>query len=126
MATRRVLDGMTGLPRSIGGKAALKGQLRGNDNYLIHGKVLGHADVQGALLIAADCEWEGNIKADIVVIKGTVLGNITAQSKIELRDSARVKGRLSAPAIAIGHGATLEGPIDENSLVTHFHERRVH
>ena len=126
MATRRVLDDMGGLPRSIGGETVLKGQLRGSDNYLIHGKVLGHANVTGVLLIATDCEWQGNLQADVVVVKGRVEGNITALSKIELRDSARVKGRLSAPSIAIGHGAKVDGPIDQTSMVTHFHERRVH
>ena len=94
--------------------------------YLVHGEVQGDREIQGVLLLAADCRWTGNITADVLVVKGSVEGNLTARSKLELRDSARVSGKLSAPIIAIASLATVNGLIDEDAYVMRFEERRTH
>jgi len=49
------------------------------------------------------------IKAEEVIIEGTVSGNVVASKRIEIRASADVTGHLSAPIIAIEAGAAVEG-----------------
>ena len=126
MTKRRVLDEMRQLPKVIGHNAIYMGRLDGDDSYLIHGEVYGDGDIRGVLMLAGDCHWTGAITADSVIVKGRVIGDITARIKLELRDSAVVHGNISAPMISISHKAKLSGEVHEDSLVTHFPERRIH
>ncbi len=126
MPSRRILDQLRGLPKSLDGNAIRLGQMQEEGTYLVHGEVQGDREIQGVLLLAGDCRWRGNITADVLVVKGSVEGSLTARSKLELRDSARVSGKLSAPMIAISSLATVNGPIDEEACVVRFEERRTH
>lgn len=126
MPSRRILDQLRELPKSLDGNAIRLGQMQGEGAFLVHGEVQGDREIQGVLLLAGDCRWRGNITADVLVVKGSVEGSLTARSKLELRDSARVSGKLSAPMIAISSLATVNGPIDEEAYVVRFAERRTH
>jgi len=126
MSKRRALDDISQLPKTIERGAVHMGNIEGMDNYLIHGQVFGDSDVQGTLMLSEKCVWKGNVVADVVVVKGKVDGNISARSKIELRNTASVHGNLQAPIVAIEHGAKLRGNIHNDSLITHFQERRTH
>lgn len=126
MAKRRILDDLQKVPKILERGSVTLGDIQGADNYVVHGEVYGDSDIQGTLMLAEDCRWKGNIIADVVVVKGRVEGEITANTKIELRDSAQVTGELRAPIVAIAHGATVRGEVHEDSFVTHFQERRIH
>ena len=126
MTKRRVLDDISQLPKTIERGAVHMGNIEGMDNYLVHGQVFGDSDVQGTLMLSENCIWKGNVVADVVVIKGKVTGNITARSKIELRNTARIVGNLQAPILAVEHGANIRGDIHNDCFITHFEERRTH
>ena len=59
---------------------------------------------------------DGQVKAEIharqVVILGSVIGNISARDKIEIRRTGHVVGDLLAAAVAIEEGAYFKGSID--------------
>jgi cytoskeletal protein CcmA (bactofilin family) len=126
MSRRRSLDHLERLPTILGRGEVHVGTLAGQDDYVVHGQVQGDSDIEGALLIGSDCVWVGNIKADTVVVKGQVEGDILARFKLELRPSACIQGNLSSPVIAIADGARVQGRISPDSVVTHFAERRTH
>ncbi len=126
MTKRRALDGMRELPSTIARDQAFIGNLQGKDNYLVRGMVRGNSDVEGAVMLAQDCRWQGNVVADTVVIRGRVDGNVTARYKLELRSTAHVSGNLSSPLIAVAEGAVVQGNISRDSMLTHFKERRAH
>ncbi len=126
MTKRRVLDNMQQLPSTIARDQAYIGNLQGKDNYLVQGEVRGDCDVEGALLLAQGCRWQGNVVANTIVIRGRVEGNVTARFKLELRSTARVSGNVSSPLIAVAEGAVVQGSISRDSMVTHFKERRTH
>jgi cytoskeletal protein CcmA (bactofilin family) len=126
MAKRRVLDGIQRLPKVIGRNAVYMGRLDSEDSYLVHGEVYGDSDINGVLMLSENCSWKGAITADSVIVKGCVYGDITARIRLELRDTAYVEGDIRAPMISISHNARLRGEVHEESLVTHFPERRTH
>lgn len=126
MSRRRSLDHLDKLPTILGREAVHVGTLAGHDHYVVHGRVEGDCDIEGALLIGPDCLWLGNIRADTVIVKGRVEGDIHARFKLEARPSARIKGNLSAPLVALADGAVLQGRISPDSIVTRFSERRTH
>lgn len=71
--------------------------------------------VRGEVLAASDV-WvgpTGRVEADLdvraVVIEGFVDGDVSASERIELRGGARVRGRVSAPRLAVAEGCTVDG-----------------
>jgi cytoskeletal protein CcmA (bactofilin family) len=126
MSQRRSLDHLRTVPTILGREVVYVGVLEGRDNYVVHGRVEGNCDLDGVLLIGPDCLWVGNITADTVIVKGRVEGGIHANFKIEVRPSARIKGDLSGPLIAVAEGAVLQGRVSPDSIITRFTERRTH
>jgi cytoskeletal protein CcmA (bactofilin family) len=49
------------------------------------------------------------IHAGVVVVSGTVHGNITAERKIDLHASGRLYGNISTPSLIIEEGVVFEG-----------------
>jgi cytoskeletal protein CcmA (bactofilin family) len=126
MSQRRSLDHLQKVPTILGREVVHVGVIEGRDNYVVHGRVEGNCDLDGVLLIGPDGLWIGNITADTVIVKGRVEGGIRANFKIEVRPSARIKGDLSSPLIAVAEGAVLQGKISPDSIITRFTERRTH
>lgn len=126
MSQRRSLDHLQKVPTILGREVVYVGVIEGRDNYVVHGRVEGNCDLDGVLLIGPDGLWIGNIAADTVIVKGRVEGGIRAHFKIEVRPSARIKGDLSSPLIAVAEGAVLQGKISPDSIITRFTERRTH
>ena len=59
--------------------------------------------------LARSGRWQGTIKADNVVISGHVEGDIIANGKVEIANSARISGTVTGEAIAVAEGAVVEG-----------------
>jgi cytoskeletal protein CcmA (bactofilin family) len=121
-----MLDNLPQLPSTIAGEQAYIGNLQGKENYLVRGYVRGDCSVEGVMMLAEGCRWQGNVEADTVVIRGRVTGNVTAHFKLELRSTAHVSGNISSPMIAVAEGAVVLGKISGDSMVTRFKERRTH
>ena len=79
------------------GAARIDGTLRG--------RVLG-AEI---LYIGEHGSVEARIDADEVVVAGTIEGDVTASRRVELLPTARVRGRLTAPRIALAEGCEFNG-----------------
>jgi len=126
MSQRRSLDHLQKAPTILGREVVHVGVIEGFDNYVVHGRVEGDCDISGVLLLGPDCLWIGNITADTVIVKGRVEGSIHANFKLEVRPSARIKGDISSPLIAVAEGAVLQGRVSPDSIITSFIERRTH
>jgi cytoskeletal protein CcmA (bactofilin family) len=126
MTRRRSLDHLDKVPTILGHGVKHVGLLDGRDNFVVHGRVDGDGNIDGVLMIGDAALWVGNIEADMVIVKGRVEGNIRARFKLEVRSSARIKGDLSSPLIAIADGAVVQGKVSPDSIITRFSERRTH
>jgi cytoskeletal protein CcmA (bactofilin family) len=110
----------------IGPGATLTGTLQGAGHFLIAGRVVGDADIEGALTLAEDGLWEGIIRADDVVLAGKLDGELLARGKVEITASARIRGRVVAGGIAISAGAVVEAELQSvgDADIVSFDERR--
>jgi cytoskeletal protein CcmA (bactofilin family) len=97
----------------VGSSVVIKGELSAQEDVVIAGRVEGTIIVAGHLVVV---EGGGQVAADIaargIVISGTVTGSLTAEERIELRNTAQVEGELSAPRINMADGAVVRGRID--------------
>lgn len=78
-------------------------------------------EVRGEVLAASDV-WvgpSGRVEADLegrsVIIEGLVVGDVSARERIELRGGARVRGRVSAPRLALAEGCVVDGSCSTGS-----------
>ncbi len=108
--TRRTNMGQTAI---IGQSIFIKGELTGNEDLTIEGKVEGKIELKDHHLIIGH---GGNIKADLnartITIIGEVHGNVTAKEKVELKEAGKLKGDIHSPRVAIADGAFFKGSID--------------
>jgi len=123
---RRATDNIVTYTTEVGPDAVFEGKLQGEGNYSVRGKIIGESDISGILLLETGGEWIGNVLADVVVIAGTVKGNVMAREKLELQITGQVIGDLEAPVIAIAEGAVYDGKIKmaKAANITRYKERR--
>ncbi len=88
-----------------------KGNLRGSGGVRIEGAFEGDITLRGLIIVGetgrVTCE---NLKANSVIVAGTVNGNITAE-KLDIRSSGRVWGDVRVVAMATEEGAFLRGQV---------------
>jgi cytoskeletal protein CcmA (bactofilin family) len=97
----------------IGPSLDLQGELSGNEDLLIEGRVQGRIQLpQNAVTIGAKGRVSAQVLARLISIEGEVDGNLVAEELIMLKKSARVRGDLVAPRVVIEDGARFKGTID--------------
>lgn len=98
---------------NIGQSVEIKGTLTGNEDLTIEGMVDGKILVKDhSLTIGANGRITAEVHAKTVVIVGQIIGNITADDKVEIAPSGSVQGDIRAPRVAIADGAKFKGTID--------------
>ncbi len=98
---------------NIGQSVQIKGELTGNEDLTIEGRVDGKILVKDhSLTIGANGRITAEVHAKTVVVVGTVTGNITADDKVEIAPSGTVHGDIRAPRVSISDGAKFKGAID--------------
>jgi len=102
-----------GGPAMIGPSITIKGDVSGDEDLVIHGRIEGKVNLaQHNVTIGP----EGRVKADVhgrtVVVEGEVEGNLRAQEQIILRHTAKVEGSIAAPRVSLEDGAVFRGGIE--------------
>lgn len=100
----------------IGPKISFKGELTGEEDLLIQGRVEGTIDLKGNhLTIGQQGVVKANLMAKTITIEGTVEGDLIGQERIEIKSSSNVKGNLIAARVTLEDGAKFRGSIDMDS-----------
>ena len=98
---------------NIGQSIHIKGELTGNEDLTIEGKVEGKVFLKDHnLTIGANGKITAEIQAKTVMVLGEVTGNITADDKVEVAASGTMRGDISAPRVVLADGAKFKGTID--------------
>jgi len=97
----------------IGSSISIQGDLSGEEDLTIHGRVDGKVDVKGNSVTIGE---SGRVKADVygktIIVEGQVDGNLYGGDQIILRSSGHVRGNLTSPRVALEDGAQFKGAID--------------
>ena len=84
-----------GEPATIGPSITIKGEVTGDEDLLIEGRI--------------------HITGRVVTVEGEVEGDLIADEQIILRGSARVEGDIKAPRVVLEDGARFRGLVDMGS-----------
>lgn len=93
----------------IGKNAKIKGELVTSNSVRVEGEINGSIESKATLIIGKDALIKNKIKADKVIIAGQVEGEIIAQKKVELLQTAKVTANISTKALKIEEGAIFNG-----------------
>lgn len=85
------------------------GELRFGQPLLIKGSVRGTVISDTDLFVNPDATVSATIEAAKVSVKGTVIGDIHARTRLELFSSARVTGNVRTPDLIVQSGCRLNG-----------------
>ena len=103
----------SGRTANIGPSIQIKGELQGDEDLTIDGRVEGKIELREHNLTIGQ---NGRIKADLyarnIVIAGEVTGNAFAAERVEIAPSGRLSGDITAPRITIADGAHFKGAVD--------------
>ena len=95
----------------VGPSARVVGEITGDEDVTVQGRVEGNIDVTRRVTVAASGEVEGDVHARSVAVAGRVRGQIRADERAELLASAIVHGNVQAPKVVIAEGAQLQGNV---------------
>lgn len=97
----------------IGSTIRIKGEVSGEENLLIEGKVQGSIELSGHdLTIGQSGKVDADLKAKTVKVEGQVTGDISGAEKVIITKSGRVLGNIVAPRVTLEDGAKFKGSID--------------
>jgi len=98
---------------NIGRSVFIKGELTGDEDLTIEGRVEGKIELKDHnLVIGPNGKINAEINAKNVTIIGSVVGNINASDILEIKTSGSVMGDIKAPRISIADGAHFKGSVD--------------
>lgn len=93
----------------IGDSTSVRGDMYVSGVVRIDGSVDGNVESNSCLMIGKGAKIRGNIKADSVVSRGLVRGNIIAENGVFLFSSAVVIGDVFTKKVNIQEGVFIEG-----------------
>ncbi len=93
----------------LGGESSIEGQLVFRGQARLDGKFSGEIKGEGVLIVGHNAIVEAHIEATAVEISGSVVGDIVAAERIELRAPGRLVGNITAPLVVMDEGVVFEG-----------------
>jgi cytoskeletal protein CcmA (bactofilin family) len=95
----------------FGKNLMIKGRVSGNGDIIILGRLEGEFDLRGQVKIAQSANINGEVKADVISVNGSVQGSLAAKERIHLDQTARIEGQIITPRLSITEGASFDGEI---------------
>jgi cytoskeletal protein CcmA (bactofilin family) len=95
----------------IGPQVRIQGELSGDEDILVEGKVEGKISMTKAIRIGPSAQVHADVKAQTIIVAGKVVGNLVAD-RVEIVASGSVEGNIRAPKISIAEGAQFKGSVD--------------
>ena len=95
----------------IGKGIHIKGELTGSAPIEVWGSLAGVTGTERQFLVREGGRIDGEIAAEEVIVEGMVDGKISAEKRVELRPTCRVKGDVVTGKLSIAEGAVFDGRI---------------
>lgn len=123
---RRLVDQFGVSPTFVAEGSRFSGDIETSGPLVVCGAIRGDGRVGGALSMAAQSQWDGEIHAEAAVVAGRISGKLVIAGKLEVGATAIIKADIVARDIAVAKGAVVEGEVTITSgqPIVRFEERR--
>jgi len=102
----------------IGVETRISGEIRGEEDLVIKGRVDGKIHLSHALTVEKGAIVQADVDVRNLVISGTLVGNMVASESVRLLATARVVGDLASPRVIMDAGAAYRGRVDMGDIET--------
>lgn len=97
----------------LGATIEIKGQISGDEDLQVDGKVTGPIQLGGQkLTVGRTGQLNSEISAREVVVYGKVTGNLRARDRVEIKKDGSVIGDITTARISVEDGAYFKGRIE--------------
>ena len=97
----------------IGRSITIKGEVTGDEDLLIQGRIDGSVDLkQQSVTVGHEGRVKANIIGRVIVVEGEVDGDLLAEDQVLLRSTAKVEGDITAARVVLEDGASFRGGVD--------------
>ncbi len=88
------------------------GEVFSDEELYLDGDLDGKLHLRNRLTIGPNSKVNASIKAQEIVVFGTVRGNVESETRVSLRNGASIVGDIKTAGIVIEDGAYFKGGID--------------
>ena len=99
----------SGLGAFLDEGSEIEGRYTCTGTVMLDATLRGEVTAKDTLIIGERGVVEATVRAAVLVVRGQVIGNVTASERVELKGSARVTGDVEAPVVVMEPGAVLDG-----------------
>ncbi len=93
----------------LGKGTTFEGKMTFEGMFRLDGKFNGEIFAGDSLIVGETGEVNAQINVNALIVNGTVSGNITANTRVEIYPPGKVLGDIKAPILVISEGAVFEG-----------------
>jgi len=96
----------------LGPTLEIQGEIEGEEDLVIQGKVQGKITSRKNLTIDGSGKVEASVHTHTLAVSGVVIGNVEATEKVEVKREGKMVGDIKAPRVIIADGAKFKGNIE--------------
>jgi cytoskeletal protein CcmA (bactofilin family) len=111
-----------GTTTAIGPTIVIKGKLKSDEDLIVKGRIEAEIQSSKALMVENSGIIKANVRVKSAKLSGVLVGNITAEERVEILSDGRMVGDITAPKIIINDGAAFRGRIDMQNFDEGAHE----
>src|ERR1051325_5179109 len=100
----------------IGESVLVRGNLSGDEDLHVLGRVDGRVELQRTLVVAQSGILKAEITVKNAIISGVIVGNVHASESVEITKEGRMVGDIFAPRVIIVDGASFRGNVDMGDI----------
>lgn len=98
---------------TIGPSISIKGDLTGEEDLIVEGRVEGTIDLkQNNLTVGREGRVNASVRANTISVDGEVEGDLSGDEQVIVRRSGNVQGNINAPRVTLEDGCKFRGSID--------------
>jgi len=102
----------------IGPSIQINGDLSGEEDLIIQGKVQGTIQLkEKSLTVGSKGQVDANVLAHTVIVEGQVKGDLYGAERVAIRKTGDVEGNIVSPKVSLEEGCRFKGSIDMDQEV---------
>src|SRR6202161_3051320 len=99
-------------PTVFGKSMKSSGEVTSDEELYLDGDLDGKLNLRNRLTVGPNSKVNANIKAQEIIVFGTIKGNVESETRVSLRTGASIVGDIKTAGIVIEDGAYFKGGID--------------
>ncbi len=95
----------------VGAGMSVKGEIKGEGVVLVLGAFEGDIVLDGTLHVGPEARIDANITATAIVVAGSVRGNLSADTRVEIQATGSLTGSVRSGSFTAADGAVVKGDL---------------